>query len=76
VLPLKRIGRKFSGEGEATEKRPKIAKKTTKNSTIKSLPGEGGGGQRKKKEKKTKKNSKNDRKIALLSFYLQYLCHV
>jgi len=60
-----RLQKNFQGEGRQQKKRPK-------NSTIKPLPGRGGRGN----GKKDRKIAKNDRKIALLSLYLLYLCHV
>jgi len=55
---------------EGTKKRQKNSK-IPKNSTIKPLPGVGGGA-----TEKRLKYSKKDRKIALLSLYLLYLSHV
>jgi len=60
VTGSKGVGRK-SFRGGATGKK-------TENSTIKLLLG----GRKGKKQK----IAKHDRKIALLSFYLLYLCHV
>jgi len=57
----------FSGGATKKKKKRKIAKKT-ENSTIKPLP-------RGATEKRLK-IAKNDRKIALLSLYLLYLCLV